>query len=240
VTTFADLGAPFPLFAAPIEDASDFAGPGRCSLCKSAAAVRFELGIGCDVMVGCPGCGLGRGLDADDATAGVCRGCGQSVPYPVDDEVTYCCYSCLRAGRAAITKDTEVGMLTWEHELTGVSHGKPGLKHRDFELVPLEGDWVGARLPIGSIRELLHTPAYLTIQGDQWLFCCGHPMVFIGQWSRQHFIDAAEDGDGRALFATVVDDVVPGLWEDELHDETGVYVFRCDTCGRKRAHWDIA
>jgi uncharacterized protein CbrC (UPF0167 family) len=240
MTTFADLGAPFPLFEAPIEDASDYAGPGGCSLCDSPADVRFELGIGCDLMVDCPACGIRNGLDADDASAVACRGCGRSIPYPVDDEVTYCCYSCLRAGRAAITKDTEVGMLTWEQELSGVSHGVPGLKSREFELVQLAGDWVGARLPVDSISELLRTPGYLTIQGDRWLFCCKRPMVFLGQWSRQQFCDAAADGDGRALFETAIGDPVPGLWEDELHDETGVYVFRCGSCDQMRAHWDIA
>src|SRR5204862_979 len=48
------------------------------------------------------------------------------------------------------------------------------------------------------------------------------------------------DGDGRALFEEVVQDAVPGLWEDRLHDVTGVYVFRCPACGRLSAHWDIA
>jgi hypothetical protein len=54
------------------------------------------------------------------------------------------CYSCLRQGRAAITKDTELGMVSWEQAFEGVTHGIPGLAHPDFELVPKENDWVGA------------------------------------------------------------------------------------------------
>jgi uncharacterized protein CbrC (UPF0167 family) len=131
-------------------------------------------------------------------------------------------------------------MLTWEQTLTGVSHGMPELSHPDFAMVRHEGGWVGARLPVADILELLRTPTYSTIQGERWLFCCKQPMVFLGQWSRQRFKDVAPDGDGRALFEDVVDDSVPGLWEDALHDATGVYVFRCSGCGRKRAHWDIA
>jgi hypothetical protein len=30
---FAELGAPFPLFEAPVENASEFVGAARCSLC---------------------------------------------------------------------------------------------------------------------------------------------------------------------------------------------------------------
>jgi hypothetical protein len=37
-----------------------------------------------------------------------------------------------------------------------------------------------------------------------------------------------------------VQDSVPGLWEDQLHDITGIYVFRCPSCDRVTAHWDIA
>jgi uncharacterized protein CbrC (UPF0167 family) len=88
--------------------------------------------------------------------------------------------------------------------------------------------------------ELLRTPSYLTIQGEQWLFCCKAPMVFVGSWSRDRFTKEAPDGDGRAYFESIVADPVPGLWEDQLHDATGIYVFRCPACRRLKAHWDLA
>jgi len=33
-----------------------------------------------------------------------------------------------------------------------------------------DSDWVGARLPPEMMFELLRTPAYATIQGEQWQF----------------------------------------------------------------------
>jgi hypothetical protein len=42
--------------------------------------------------------------------------------------------------------------------------------------------------------------------------------------------------DAREL----VEDARCSLCGRRLHDETGVYVFRCASCRRFRAHWDIA
>jgi len=131
-------------------------------------------------------------------------------------------------------------MISWEQAFEGVTHGVPGLNRSDFEMVPGEDDWVGARLPQKMMFELLRTPTYTTIQGERWQFCCKRPMIFVGQWSRKEFTRRAPKGDGRAFFEQIVQDTVPGLWEDKLHDETGVYVFRCSTCKRLTAHWDIA
>ena len=238
--TFADLGIPFPLFEAPTGDASEYVGLGTCSLCKKPNSHCFQLDIGCAVILPCPACGMENGLDADDREDAACRKCGATVSFPdlPDDVLT--CYACLRAGKAAITKDTELGMISWDQAFEGVTHGVPGLKRDDFEMVPGDSDWVGARLPPETMQELLRTPTYVSIQGEQWQFCCKSPMIFLGTWSRDDFDERAPDGDGEAYFNQVVQDVVPGLWEDELHDETGVYVFRCRKCGRVTAHWDLA
>lgn len=240
MTTFADLRVPFPLFEAPVDDASDFVGGATCSLCGQGSAACFELGIGCALMQECSACGTVNGLDASDATSVDCRACQQSIVFPDLTTPVISCYLCLRKGRAAITKDTELGMVSWAQAFEGVTHGIPGLRHADFELVPKANDWVGARLPQATMFELLRTPTYLTIQGDRWLFCCKEPMVFVGQWSREQFTRQAPDGDGQKLFRAIVEKPVPGLWEDELHDETGIYVFRCRSCQRLRAHWDLA
>ena len=167
--------------------------------------------------------------------------CDTIVPFPpLDDPELLACYSCLRSGKAALTKDTELGMISWEQAFTGVTHGRPRLDRSDFELVPKENEWVGARLPQEMMFELIRTPTYHTWQGEQWQFCCTQPMVFIGEWSREDFVRRAPDGDGRRFFEKVVQDTVPGLWEDQLHDVTGVYVFRCPSCERVTAHWDMA
>jgi uncharacterized protein CbrC (UPF0167 family) len=192
-------------------------------------------------MCQCPNCGTVNGLDANDREDRPCRMCKANVSFPdLDEDEIKACYSCLREGRAAITKDTELGMVSWEQAFEGVTHGLPGLNRNDFEMVPKEDDWVGARFPQEMMLELLRMPNYNSIQGERWQFCCRQPMVFLGGWSREEFSRRASDGDGRRLFEEIVQDSVPGLWEDKLHDITGVYVFQCRSCGRLTAHWDIA
>jgi uncharacterized protein CbrC (UPF0167 family) len=239
--TFAELGIPFPLFEAPSDQASEYCGLDQCSLCAGEGRHCFRLDIGCAVTVDCPRCGAPNGLDASDCEDTPCRLCESVIPFPdlgVDEILA--CYDCLRSGRAALTKDTELGMISWEQAYKGVTHGVPGLDRTDFEMVPEEDEWVGARLPQEVMFELLRTPNYPTIQGEQWQFCCRRPMVFVGRWERDDFTRRAPDGGGRRFFEEVVQDTVPGLWEDQLHDVTGVYVFKCASCDRLTAHWDIA
>lgn len=239
--TFAQLGIPFPLFEGPSDQAGEYRGVGTCSLCGAKRQHCFSLGIGCAVMLDCPKCGTSNGLDADDREDGSCRQCEAAVPFPaIEDEEIKACYSCLRSGKAAITKDTELGMVSWEQAFEGVTHGVPGLARSDFEMVLKEDDWAGARLPPEVMFELLRTPTYNSIQGERWQFCCRRPMVFVGEWGRDEFASRATDGNGQRLFEEIVQDSVAGLWEDQLHDITGVYVFRCPSCDRLTAHWDIA
>jgi uncharacterized protein CbrC (UPF0167 family) len=238
---FNDLNAPFPLFEAPVSNASDFHGKGQCSICGRSAEVCFELGIGSALIQPCPKCQTETGLDASDKEDQICKKCGATIYFPpIAEEKVLCCYACLRAGRAAITKDTEIGMISWEQAFEGMTHGRPGLKHPDFELVPTDSDWIRARLPQAVMFELLRTPTYDTIQGDQWQFCCKQPMVFLGEWNREDFHRNAPDGQGHAYFQKIVQGIVPGLWEDNLHDVNGIYVFRCSHCNRMTAHWDLA
>lgn len=240
MTTLKALGMDFPLFDAPVEDASEYAGVGTCSFC-SAEAHSFRLGIGCYVRVRCISCDMENWLDADDRVGISCRSCARSVEFPFagDDEVRIC-YRCLRLGRAAITKDTEFGMVSWEQGLSGVTHGVPGLKTDKFPLVDNGDGWYGAVIPVQHLVELLRTPTPSTIQGETWQFCCHQPMKFLGRWSRVNLSHFAPDGDGRAYLDRLLGEHVPGLWEDELHDVTGIYVYRCFSCRRESATWDIA
>jgi uncharacterized protein CbrC (UPF0167 family) len=241
MTTFAELGIPFPLFEAPAEQAAEYAGLGACSLCGRAGQHCFRLGIGSTVMADCPACGTSNGVSAYEREARPCRHCGSAVPFPeLAAGELRACYDCLRAGKAALTKDSELGMISWEQAFEGVTHGAPGLNRADFEMVPGECGWVGARLPREMMLELLRTPGYVTWQNEMWQFCCSRPMVFLGDWSHDEFTRRAPDGDGRRFFEEVVQDTEPGLWDDEFHDATGVYVFRCSSCGRLTAHWDMA
>lgn len=239
--TFTELGIPFPLFEGPSDQASEYCGRKTCSLCGKDRQHAFHLSIGCAIMVECPKCQTVNGLDTDECADGQCRGCETLILFPdLGETEINVCYACLRNGKAAISKDTELGMISWEQAFEGVTHGCPGLNRDDFEMVPKEDDWVGARLPQETMFELLRTPTYSTIQGDRWQFCCRQPMIFIGEWSRKEFSRRAPNGDGHRFFEEIVQDTCPGLWEDNLHDSTGVYVFRCALCRRLTAHWDIA
>jgi uncharacterized protein CbrC (UPF0167 family) len=239
--TFADLGIPFPLFEGPTDQASEYCGVGTCTLCGNVQRHCFRLDIGCAVIMACPNCGAENGLDASDCEETSCRVCRSMIPFPDfgDDEIL-ACFECLRAGKAALTKDTVLGMISWEQAFEGVTHGNPSLNRTDFEMVPKREGWIGARLPHEMMFELLRTPTYMSIQGERWQFCCRKPMVFLGRWEREDFHPRAPDADGRKLFDEIIQRPVPGLWEDELHDITGIYVFRCTDCNRLTAHWDLA
>lgn len=240
MTTFVELGIPFPLFEGPTEG-TWYAGIATCSLCARPGQHAFVLGIGCALMLACPSCQTVNGLDAVERAEVLCRRCGGSIPFPdIADVEIRCCYACLRAGRGALAKHTELGMVSWEEAFEGVTQGAPGLSHPDFEMVAKGEGWAGARLPREVMAELLRTPSYPTRQGERWLFCCKRPMVYVGTWGRGEFARNAPDGDGRALFARIVPECWPGMWEDHCGDRTSHYVFKCRRCGGLRSHWDGA
>jgi uncharacterized protein CbrC (UPF0167 family) len=231
----------FRLFRAPLSEAGNAVEGVDCSLCGASSVVGFALGIGAEVLVACAACGLVAALDADERAGAPCARCGTTVDFPAGGERIFACQACLGAGRAAITKDTELGMVRWMDAQEGRTHGLPGFHSTEWPTSPPTDDgWVRVVVPREHLLELVRTPAYPSIQGERWLFCCREPMAFLGEWSRERFAREAPDGNGRALFEAVVEEAVPGLWEDELHDVTGIYVFECCRCARRRAHWDIA
>src|SRR5260221_57276 len=118
MTTFAALGIPFPLFEGPAEEASEYAGAGHCFVCAREQPHCFELGTGTAVILPCPRCGTTNGLDADDRADGRCRSCRDIIRFPeVRGEKLVVCHACLRTGHAALTKDTPLGMISWEEAL---------------------------------------------------------------------------------------------------------------------------
>ena len=242
--TFTDLGIPFPLFEAPAEEASHYHGLATCSLCGLPDRHTFEMGIGADLIIPCPHCHTENPLDVDDRQNVSCRNCGYIVPFPDYDTPILVCYQCWRSDRAAFTIDTELGMVTWEHAVKGETHGAPDLHTTDFELIPEHPDhpeaWSAARVPSEMLLELVRTPAYVTWQGERWLFHCKQPMVYIGPWQQADFDRHSPDGDGRALYMQITEDPFEDLWEEggEMSSLMYVYVFRCPACNALRAHWD--
>ena len=239
---FADIGMPFPLFEALVSEAPDFAGQGDCTVCSSKAWV-FRLDIGGYLVLDCGACGADNGLHVSDRQAEDCRACGRRVEWPdiPDNEEVLVCFSCLRDGKAAITTDTELGMVSFEQAVEGLTHGRPGLATTGYELVESDGDWVRARLDSDIMYELLRTPNFLTWQGERWMFCCGRPMVYTDRWLQRRFLDEAGEEGAEALFERLVDMPYPPPWDwdQPAADDYGVYMFRCDSCGTRRGYWGL-
>ncbi len=265
--TFDDLGIPFPLFAGPVEDASEYEGVATCSLCRREGHC-FSLGIGADVVTSCPGCGSVNAIDADDRE-GKCSACGKALSIGDDAEELHACYACLREGKVALTKDAELGMIRWEDAVRGETHGLPGPPRpqepeRVFQVgasgavtlpdtlptpKPDSGDedddgWTRFELDPRWMFELLRTPAYRTWQGETWQLHDKVPMRYIGTWGRRQFAEHAKDGDGERLFRQLVDTPPPGCWSDWLgEDRTDhgitVYVSRSQDGSVLKAHYDM-
>ncbi len=242
--TFDELGIPFPLFEAPAKAASNYAGQATCRLCGNRDQHCFDLGIGDAVILTCPACGVENGLDADDRADSSCRSCGSAIPFPA--ALQKCkqlcvCHACLRAGKAAMTKDTELGMVSWEQAFAGVTHGVPGLKSSDFELVLVdpEEDWYGARVPAEHLFELLRTPGILSWQDACWLFCCKRPMTYLGGWS-DVLASRHQPEDPRDFFDRLAPEGVEKdeVWEAIDSNRACLYVYHCKSCGRFRSTWD--
>ncbi len=237
MTTFAELNIPFPLFEGPTDLAADYQGLRRCSLCNADQSHCFELG---EIIVECPSCRQPRSLHVSWRDS-KCQNCSSSMPFPVDPAIdpVLACYACLRAGRAALTKDTQYGMVRWQDAINGMTHGVPREPDGQFEAVEVPGEegWFASKIPSEHLLELVRTPGYITWQGEQRQFCCKRPMTYLGEWKRADFVRNSPDGSGEELFNSIVQDVAEGVWED-LDGGPVVYVFQCKQCGRHAAHWD--
>jgi uncharacterized protein CbrC (UPF0167 family) len=166
------------------------------------------------------------------------------VPFPVPkahgEKVTIC-YYCLRDGLGSITQDTEFGMVTWEYAIQGHTHGVPGLKTVEYEIVPIEpdDDWYGIKLPREHLFELIRTPRFFTWQGARWLFCCKRPMAYLGEWPSVKKTALAQPDPYQFLDHVLKDDENKEIAIDCAENGTGsVYFFQCRSCTGIRVNWD--
>jgi uncharacterized protein CbrC (UPF0167 family) len=233
--TFDELGIPFPLFKGPVDEASEYRGEGRCSICHQNGHV-FELGIGAEVVVECGKCKKQTVVDADDRST-PCHLCEHTNSVSLGDEA-FACYRCLRDGRAALTTDTELGMICWADAERGSTHGLPDGDPN--------GEWRRRPVDPARMRELLSTPNYTTWQGEGWLFdgdC--NPMPYLGCYGRKEFAESRSDRDAKAAFLAAIgpDSEAEQLWEgvgpDSSRTLVCVYVF-ADPSGSLRAHYDFS
>lgn len=240
-TTFGDLGLHFPLFEAPVSNASHYHGIATCSLCGTSGRHCFSCGISAYVDVVCPRCQSDNVCQGCDVAEGACATCGAAFKLALGPhDWPLACYDCLRAGRATLTKDSEFGMISRTEALSGRTHGVPGLATTMFETVPTgDEDWVAVLVPRDHLTELVRTPGYNTWQGECWLFCCRRPMIFCGEWKSADFDRHAPAGGALALAESMVTEDESGSWQGVFPDALSFYVFRCGTCGKSRAHTDI-
>lgn len=244
--TFAELGIPFALYDADVATCADYAGEGRCALCGHEGHV-FRFGIGGHVVVPCDRCGVALEAHVPDGSPTcACGGRATSVPLGERAKVL-ACHGCVRAGRAMRTQVTELGTIGPEHAREGLTHGVPGLDPSqvhasNLPLVaqPDEPEWMRARVDVEDALELVRTPTFHTWQGAVWMFHCGRPMVFVGEWKEAELVSRSNgtEAGARELLASLVPDASDDLY-DALDRAGGVYAFRCGVCGALRGSYDM-
>ncbi|MET7427251.1 CbrC family protein [Dactylosporangium sp. NPDC005555] len=240
--------SPFRLYQAAVEGSAEYAGSGICAFCRTVTDGRLALSVGADVIYRCTTCEQPFPVRAEghDRRAKTCPHCGMvDDGYPLGDDPATC-YPCLSSGRAALTKDTEFGMVTWSDAVRGRTHGVPGLARTQpgFSLADPDPDgWVAVNIPPSVLLDLVHTPSYRTYQGVEWLFCCATTMLYCGEWTKTDFTNH-KPGDPEVVLIEVFEGAQPWMWNqvpnDPQHDTGwGFYVFECELCNRTRGHFDM-
>ena len=245
MSTFAELGLPFPLYRAPVSESPEYLASARCVACGEDGRHRFDLGIGAELVLACPACGVENALDADDRAAKPCSACSAPVPFPpVPSGVSVAvCHSCLRAGKASITHDTPFGMVSWEQAHDGWTHGVPGPIDGEGVAVrpsPDDEEWIQAHVGSEYLLDLVRTPGFSTWQGATWLFCCKRPSVYLGEWDQAAFArhDAADGG--LDAFMNLVDEADADTWDAVGEGALGgPYMFQCPQCDRLQGYYDF-
>lgn len=244
--TFTELGLPFPLYRASVDEAPEYFEHGYCVVCRQDGPHRFELGIGDDLIVTCGACDSENALSAYEKQTKPCARCSVPILFPPipDGSPVAACYSCLRAGRGAMTHSMTLGMVTWEHARDGWTHGTPYLDENAALAVRPSADdpeWLEARVASEHLLDLVRTPSFHTWQEENWFFCCKRPSIYLGEWTPEAFAahDAAEGG--LSAFLSLVAGAHPGAWERmSSPDLGGPYMFQCPACGRISGYYDYS
>lgn len=247
--TFAQLGIPFPLFEAPVTEASDYIGLSDCGFCGEKKQHCFSLGIGDAIVVPCSNCEAENALSASDRIDVSCRACDEMISFPPvhsGENGIQICYACLRAGKGCITKSTELGLVSWGQAFDGVTGGVPELNSTEFEMVLLypEDDWYGAHVPSQHLFELLRTPCFHSWQDETWLFCCKKPMTYTGGWETVATSLQSYERE-KKFFESMrpeAQDLAEWEWIGEkiFNPQSGfsAYLYLCKECGCQQVTWD--
>jgi|WetSurMetagenome_2_1015567.scaffolds.fasta_scaffold07334_3 hypothetical protein len=241
MTTFADLGIPFPLYEAPIETCFSYKREQFCCVAREKRPHCFRLSAGGYIRLTCSTCHgvLFLPPTEDRFRPKACRHCGAPAPPPVvETDTAYVSYEALRAGAAVITHDTLYGMVSWEQLETGWTHGLPGGRFENLKTRSDDEGWTEVRLPTEALSELTRTPDFVSCQGSIRLFRDTRPLIYTGEWQRQDFDAKAPAGmDPQDYFRAVVRDADQKLWEHM--ENVCIYVFRDPQSGDHEAYFDM-
>lgn len=248
-------GISFPLFDAPVPLAPDYVGHRYCELCNINKDNCFSFGIGTRVSVTCAQCSEENPVSGEAAKSTPCKRCGSSLPISSHDSTT-ACFDCFRQGRATTVQDTELGMLTPDDVDILQASGSSSSRYKPLlnrliastkrmirgSTVPDHEPanyWRSKGIAVEDLVELTRTPNYLTWQGERWLFCCQKPMRYLGELDE----DLAKHHDTIRADGEFAKEIL-GPHEGEYFDVgmfggPVIYVFECQNCGKKRAHYDI-
>lgn len=163
------------------------------------------------------------------------------------------CYTCFRVGKGDHTVDTEYGMVRPEDAVNGRTHGIP-LDPNNLPSLPLvahavdpnfpDEHWYSVQFAPTDLVELTRTPSYHTWQGEHWLFCCEKPSIFMGRLDSSKLAEVAAERNStnEATVASLLSiSVNKAKWIPSAieKDGAGLYLFRCQSCSRLRAHLDM-
>ena len=187
--------------------------------------------------------------DADIDKPGACSHCSKARPILFGGS----CYACFRSGMGSHAIDTEYGMVRPEDAVNGHTHGIP-LDPQNLPDLPLiahavdpefpDERWYSVQFAAADLLELTRTPSYHTWQGERWLFCCNKPSIFLGCIDSDQLteIAAASEASREATIANLLSasmDVAPRLLTSMVDGTGSLYLFRCQSCSRLRAHFDM-
>jgi len=141
------------------------------------------------------------------------------------------CTNCLKDLKIQFTHDTKHGIAT-------------------FNPVPIDmpDEYnLNLHMPADSIKKLLGTPEFTSIQGGIWLDHCNDFMEFIGIWEPKDFSNYSELS-GKSLFMEMTEEDSNHLWSewelsdnetDEIWIDVQYYAFKCTQCNKLKGYWDM-
>jgi uncharacterized protein CbrC (UPF0167 family) len=143
-----------------------------------------------------------------------------------------CCLDCLQKNDFKFDHDSEFGIVHTEN-LPDYMEDTDATKQVSAE----------------KINEMLLTPNFINIQGENWLTHCDDFMIFKGLWEPHDFTARSIDNNGKKLFMEMTEGNYDHLWEscglddDEtrnIWEDVYYYAFECKHCKKMKGYWDCS